>query len=150
MDLDPGLRVEWEEVVEGAFELKKMLEDLDLQSFVKATGGKGLHLHVPIAPIYDWDQIKAFSQSLALEFVARNPKKYVSKMSKKIRTGKIFVDYLRNSYGATAIVPYSLRAKLESGVALPVDWKELRRVKGPQAFTLSKALKKIKSRKRDP
>ncbi|WPU63848.1 DNA ligase D [Peredibacter starrii] len=150
MDLDPGPGVTWKEVVDGAFELKEMLEDLGLESFVKLTGGKGLHLHIPVAPLYDWDQIKSFSEALALELVSRNPKKYVANMSKKIRHKKIFVDYLRNGYGATAVVPYSLRAKPLSAVALPVEWSELKRIKGPQEFTIDKALKKIKSRKRDP
>ncbi len=150
MDFDPGPGVQWSEVVDAAFELKEMLDDLDLQSFVKLTGGKGLHVHIPVMPLYDWDQIKSFSQSLALEMVARNPKRYVANMSKKLRTKKIFVDYLRNGYGATAVVPYSLRARPLSAVALPVEWTELRKIKNPQEFTMDKALKKIKSRKKDP
>lgn len=150
IDFDPGDDVPWKEVVDAAFELKEMLEDLDLKSFVKLTGGKGIHVHIPVAPIYDWDQIKSFSQSLALELVSRNPKKYTSNMSKKLRKGRIFVDYLRNGYGATAVVPYSLRAKPLSTVAIPLEWSELRRVKSPQEFTMFKALKKIKARKKDP
>lgn len=150
MDFDPGPGVPWSEVIEAAFELKEMLEDLDLKSFVKLTGGKGIHVHIPVAPLYDWDQIKSFSQSLALELVSRNPKKYTSNMSKKLRKNRIFVDYLRNGYGATAVVPYSLRAKPTSAIAIPLEWKELRRVKSPQDFTMDKALKKIKSRKSDP
>lgn len=150
MDFDPGPGVPWSEVIDAAFELKDLLDDLDLQSFVKLTGGKGLHVHIPIMPLYDWDQIKSFSQSLALELVSRNPKKYVANMSKKLRVKKIFVDYLRNGYGATAVVPYSLRARPLSAVALPIEWTELKKIKDPQEFTMDKALKKIKSRKRDP
>jgi len=150
MDFDPGPGVPWSEVVDAAFELKEMLEDLDLKSFVKLTGGKGIHVHIPVAPLYDWDQIKSFSQSLALELVSRNPSKYTSNMSKNLRKKKIFVDYLRNGYGATAIVPYSLRARPTSAIALPLEWKELRRVKSPGEFTMDKALKKIKTRKNDP
>jgi bifunctional non-homologous end joining protein LigD len=150
MDFDPGPGIEWEVVIEAAFELKGILEDLGLKSFVKLTGGKGLHVHIPVTPIYDWDQIKSFSQSLALELVSRKPNLYTANMSKKLRQNKIFVDYLRNGYGATAIVPYSLRAKPTSAIAMPVDWKELRRIKGPQEFTIDKALKKIKARKSDP
>jgi bifunctional non-homologous end joining protein LigD len=92
MDFDPGPGVPWNEVVDAAFELKEMLDDLDLKSFVKLTGGKGLHVHIPVMPLYDWDQIKSFSQSLALELVTRNPNKYVANMAKKLRTKKIFVD----------------------------------------------------------
>ncbi|MES2526959.1 MAG: DNA ligase D [Bdellovibrionota bacterium] len=150
MDFDPGPGVPWDEVVSAAFELRDLLEDLNLKSFVKLTGGKGLHVHIPVMPLYDWDQIKSFSQSLALELVSRNPKKYVANMSKKLRVKKIFVDYLRNGYGATAVVPYSLRARALSAVALPVEWTELKRIKDPQAFTMDKALRKIKSRKKDP
>ncbi len=150
MDFDPGPGVPWKEVVDAAFELKDILDDLDLRSFVKLTGGKGLHVHIPVMPLYDWDQIKSFSQSLALELVSLNPKKYVANMSKKLRVKKIFVDYLRNGYGATAVVPYSLRARPLSAVALPVEWTELKRIKDPQAFTMDKALKKIKTRKKDP
>ncbi len=150
MDFDPGPGISWKQVVEGAFELKEMLEDLGLQSFVKLTGGKGLHVHIPVAPIYSWDQIKSFSQSLALELVSRHPDLYTANMSKKIRQDKIFVDYLRNGYGATAVVPYSLRTKPLSAIAMPVDWKELKKIKGPQEFTLPKALKKLKARKVDP
>lgn len=150
MDLDPGPDVPWSEVVDAAFEMKKLLEDLDLKSFVKLTGGKGLHLHVPIAPLYDWNQVKSFTMSLALELVSRNPKKYTANMSKRVRKGRIFIDYLRNGYGATAVVPYSLRAKPQSAVALPVEWSELRKIKHPQEFTLVKALQKIKARRKDP
>jgi bifunctional non-homologous end joining protein LigD len=150
MDFDPGPGVEWKQVVEAAFELKDMLEQLDLKSFVKLTGGKGLHVHIPIAPLYDWDQIKSFAQTLALELVSRHPELYTANMSKKLRQRRIFVDYLRNGYGATAVVPYSLRARPTSAVALPLDWRELRRVKGPQFYTLKKVLRKIATRKADP
>jgi bifunctional non-homologous end joining protein LigD len=150
MDFDPGPGVPWNEVVDAAFELKQILDDRELQSFVKLTGGKGIHVHIPVMPLYDWDQIKSFSHSLALELVARNPKRYVANMSKKCRENKIFVDYLRNVFGPTAVVPYSLRARPLSAVALPVEWSELNKIKNPQEFTMSKALRKIKSRKRDP
>ncbi len=150
MDFDPGPGVPWKEVIAAAFELKVMLEDLELQSFVKLTGGKGLHVHIPVMPLYDWDQIKSFSQTLALELVSRNPAKYVANMAKKLRMEKIFVDYLRNGYGATAVVPYSLRARPLSAVALPIEWTELKRIKDPQQYTMDKALRKIKARKRDP
>lgn len=150
IDFDPGPGVPWKAVVEAAFDLKEILEDLDLTSFVKLTGGKGLHVHIPVLPLYEWDQIKSFAEALALEMVARDPKKFTANMSKNLRRGKIFVDYLRNGYGATAVVPYSLRAKPLSAVALPLEWTELRRIKGPQEFTMYKALKKIKSRKKDP
>lgn len=150
MDLDPGTGVSWKEVVNAAFELKEMLSDLELQSFVKLTGGKGLHIHIPVAPLYDWDQIKSFSQTLAREMVSRWPDKYVSTMSKKVRKNKIFIDYFRNGYGATAVAPYSLRAKPESAVALPLSWMELKKMNELKSYSLQMALKKIKARKKDP
>lgn len=150
MDFDPGPGVPWEKVVEAAYELKQMLLDLNLMSFVKLTGGKGLHVHVPVAPLYDWDQIKSFSQTLALELVNRHPTKFTPTMAKNKRRGKIYVDYLRNGYGSTAVIPYSLRAKPLSAVALPIEWSELKKITGPQQFTLEKALRKIKCRKKDP
>ena len=150
MDFDPGEGVPWKEVVSAAFELKEILDDLGLESFVKLTGGKGIHVHIPVAPLYDWDQIKSFSQSLALELVSRNPQKYTSNMAKKLRKKKIFVDYLRNGYGATAVVAYSLRAKPASAVALPLEWTELKRTKSGADYDIDKALKKIKLRKKDP
>lgn len=149
-DLDPGPGVSWKNVIESAFEVKELLEDLDLKSFVKLTGGKGLHIHVPIEPRYSWDEVKSFALTVAKELESRDPKRYVTNMSKAKRKGKIFIDYLRNGHGATAVVPYSLRAKEKSFVALPIEWSELRRVKSPQQYDLKKTLSKIKRRKRDP
>ena len=148
-DLDPGPGVPWREVARAAIELRDLLEDLNLKSFVKLTGGKGLHVHVPIAPLYDWNQVKDFSHVIALKMVKNNPIKYTATMSKKLRGGKIFIDYLRNSFGATAVVPYSLRAKSLSTVALPVAWNELNKMNNPH-ISLNKALVKIRRRKSDP
>lgn len=150
MDFDPGPKVSWKQVIEAAFEMKELLDDLNLKSFVKLSGGKGVHIHVPIAPIYTWDQVKNFSHTLAEEMVSRRPDFYVANMSKKLRTNKIFLDYLRNGRGSTSVVPYSLRAKSESSVALPLSWTELRRIKSPDEMTMDKALRKIKARKKDP
>jgi bifunctional non-homologous end joining protein LigD len=150
MDFDPGPGMTWKQVVAGAFELKEILEDLDLKSFVKLTGGKGVHVHIPLAPLYDWGQVKTFSQTIAQEMVSRHPELYVATMSKKLRKNKIFIDYLRNGYGATAVAPYSLRARAHSSVALPIDWSELKKIKSPDEFTLPRALRKIQARKKDP
>jgi bifunctional non-homologous end joining protein LigD len=150
MDFDPGPEVQWSRVIEGAFELKELLEDLNLQSFVKLTGGKGVHIHIPIAPQYSWTQVKSFSHTLALELVSRHPESYTANMSKKMRKNKIFVDYLRNGFGATAVIPYSLRARSISSVALPLEWNELKNIKDPQEMTLKKVLTRLKKRKIDP
>jgi bifunctional non-homologous end joining protein LigD len=150
MDFDPGPGVPWKRVIEAALDFRGTLETLKLKSFVKVTGGKGLHVHVPIAPIYSWEQVQNFTKTLAIEMAERQPKIYVSEMSKKLRDKKIFVDYLRNTRGATAVAPYSLRAKAISSVAMPLEWEEIADLPSAAVFTLEKALAKIKKRKRDP
>lgn len=150
MDFDPAADVGFPEVVNACYEMKKILDKLKLKSFVKVTGGKGIHIHIPVEPIYSWEEIKAFSKALAEEMVSRKPKEYIATMSKVARKGKIFIDYLRNGFGSTAVAPYSLRAKELSSVALPVEWNELKRLMSADQFTLKKALQKIKNRKKDP
>jgi bifunctional non-homologous end joining protein LigD len=150
IDLDPGTGVTWSTIIAAAFEFKMLLEDLGLESFVKLTGGKGLHIHVPIMPKYSWDDVKLFTQSLALEMESRSPGKFTTKMFKDLRRGKIFIDYLRNSFGATAVVPYSLRASKKTSVALPVRWNDLKKIKNSKFFSLKRALSTLKRRRQDP
>lgn len=150
MDFDPDPSISFKKVVEACLDMKKTLDHLKLKSFVKVSGGKGIHIHIPIEPIYTWDQVKAFSKALADEMSARKPNEFLSTMSKEARKGKIFIDYLRNAYGATAVAPYALRAREISAVALPVEWNELIKIKSSDQFTLKKALLKIKKRKSDP
>lgn len=150
MDFDPGPGVEFERVKEGVVELKAMLEQLGLKTFLKTTGGKGLHIQFPFEPNYSWDKIKQFAKTLTEEMVSRHPKLYVGKMTKSLRNKKIFLDYLRNGRGATAVAPYSLRARPISAVAMPLAWKELATLKAPNQFTLPKALQYLKKRRADP
>lgn len=150
MDFDPGPRVSWKQVQGAAFELKDILTQLKLKSFVKVTGGKGIHVHIPVAPIYTWDQIKKFSEVLAQEMVSRKPELYVATMAKNIRNKKIFVDYLRNGFGATAVAPYALRAREKTAVAMPITWEELKKLKSADFFSLPKAEAWLKKRKVDP
>lgn len=150
LDFDPGPGVSFKQVVQGCLEMKKILDLLKLKSFVKVTGGKGVHIHVPIVPLYSWDQVRSFSKALAEELVSRQPQLFTAVMSKQKRKGKIFIDYFRNTYGATAVAPYSLRAKKISAVALPLEWSELSKVQSADQFTLKKALQKLSSRKSDP
>lgn len=150
MDFDPDPSVPFKEVVKAALQMKKILDSLKLKSFVKTTGGKGLHVHIPFEALYSWDQVKSFAKALADQMVAQNPEMFLSNMSKEKRKGKIFVDYLRNSFGATAIAPYSIRAKEIASVAMPVEWSELERLKSGDQFTMKKALLKIKTRTKDP
>lgn len=150
LDLDPDDAVPWKKVVQAAFDIKELLDQLKLRSFIKLSGGKGIHIHVPFEPLYGWDDVKAFTQTLALKMVEEQPDLFVAKMSKSLRKGKIFIDYLRNGFSATAVVPYCLRAREISAVAMPIAWDELKRVKSPSQFTLAEALRHIKRRRVDP
>lgn len=149
-DLDPDEKFPWKELVWASFELKELLLDLQLESFIKLTGGKGIHIHVPIKDDYSWEQVKSFAYTVGRELVERFPQKFTTNMSKKARKGKIFVDYLRNAHGATAVVPYSLRAKEKATVALPIEWGELEESQGGGKYGLREALEKIEERERDP
>jgi bifunctional non-homologous end joining protein LigD len=111
MDLDPGEGIEWPQVIEGAREVRERLKRLKLSSFVKTTGGKGLHVVVPLTPKAGWDEVKAFAKSMADQMAADRPERYTATSVKRERQGRIYVDYLRNGRGATAIGPYSTRAR---------------------------------------
>ncbi|MGE5086485.1 MAG: DNA ligase D [Bacillota bacterium] len=150
MDLDPGPGVSWDKVISAAFELRNILTKLQLKSFVKLTGSKGVHIHIPIKPIYSWDQIASFSQAIARHMEQVSPEIYVSRMTKNLRSKKIFVDYLRNSRNATAVAPYSLRAQEYSSVALPLTWRQLKFTSASNQFTLSKALNFVRRQRNDP
>lgn len=149
-DLDPDEGMKWNNLVWASFELKKLLEDLELESFVKLTGGKGIHVHVPIKDSYTWEEIKSFSYTIGKELTERYPKKFTTNMSKKARKGKIFIDYLRNAHGATAVIPYSIRVKEKATVALPIEWDELEVLGRGDFFGIEGALQKMKTRSRDP
>lgn len=147
-DFDPDEALPFSHVVEAAFEMREALAAVDLPSFVKTTGGKGLHVVVPIRPAYGWDRVKSFAKRLADTMAAQRPDRYVATMSKAQRKNRIFVDYLRNGQGATAVLPYSVRARPGATVAVPLDWKELRRV-DPKEFTVGSASNWLRKRK-DP
>ena len=124
-DLDPDTALEWKTVVEGALLVRSLLDDIGLASFVKTTGGKGLHVVVPLTPQRSWDEVKAFSKSLATHLERMLPKRFVASMSRAKRGGRIFVDYLRNASEATAVAAYSTRAKPNAPVSAPLGWDEL-------------------------
>jgi bifunctional non-homologous end joining protein LigD len=149
-DLDPGPNVVWEKVVKAAHFIHDELKKLKLVSFVKTTGGKGLHICIPIKRQYSWDEVKAFSHAFVNYIVALKPDSYVSVMTKSKRPGKIFIDYLRNQRGATAIAAYSTRAKQNAPIATPLDWKELTTKIKPDSFTIKNLLQRLKKLKKDP
>jgi bifunctional non-homologous end joining protein LigD len=127
MDFDPAEDVPWNQVAEAAQAARTLFEALGLQSFLKTTGGKGLHVVVPFTPKDGWDEVKAFSHHIALRMVEAFPDRFLATATKAKRKGKIFVDYLRNGRGATAVSPYTLRARPGATVAVPLDWKDLKR-----------------------
>jgi len=138
-------------VIEAALEVREMLEQLELQSFVKTTGGKGLHVVVPLNPRRpQWDAVKAFSRRVAELLVQKNPSLYVANMSKAARRGKIFVDYLRNDRGSTSVAPYSTRAKPGAPVSVPLDWDELNPKLPSNHFHVRNIGERLASLKKDP
>ena len=150
-DLDPDDKLPWPRVVEAAFEVREMLAKLDLTSFVKTTGGKGLHVVVPINPRRErWDAVKAFARRIADALVAKNSSLYVANMSKAARKGKIFVDYLRNDRGSTSIAPYSTRAKPGAPVSVPLTWDELTPALRSDHFHVGNISQRLDSLRRDP
>jgi len=124
-DMDPDEAIDWKTLAATAKEFRARLEALGLQSFLKTTGGKGLHVVAPIKPEYEWPEVKDFTHNVVLGMERKNPALYVTKMTKAIRKNRIYLDYLRNDRGSTAIAPYSTRARSGAPVALPLDWKEL-------------------------
>jgi bifunctional non-homologous end joining protein LigD len=124
-DLDPGEDVPWNAVIEGALDVRSRLDDVGLESFVKTSGGKGLHVVVPLQPRAQWEEAKEFTRLIAESMAKDRPERYVANMSKKIRSGRIFVDYLRNGRGSTAVAAYSPRAAGTASVSVPLAWDEL-------------------------
>ncbi len=126
IDLDPDESLPWATLTSAAEDVRKRLKAIGLESFVKTTGGKGLHVVFPIAPEDDWTVIKSFCHAFVVTLERANPRLYLTKMTKAARTGKIYLDYLRNERGATAVAPYSPRARPDPGVAMPLAWTELK------------------------
>src|SRR5262252_835304 len=151
-DLDPDPAVPWARVVEGAFEIRRRVAALDLDSVVKTTGGKGLHIMVPFstASRVSWDDAFAFSQTISERLARDQPAGYVATMSKAKRTGKIFIDYFRNHRGSTAIAAYSTRARPGAPVAVPVAWDELTPALDPRGFNVLTVPARIAALTADP
>ena len=149
-DLDPDPSVEWGQVVSAAREMRGLLEELGLTCFLKTTGGKGLHVLVPVRPRADWDAAKAFCRAVAEFMVRAAPDRFVATMSKAARKGKIFIDYLRNGRGSTAIAPYSTRAKPGATVSVPIAWEELTPSLHSDHFTIENVPPRLSKLKTDP
>ncbi len=150
VDLDPDPTVPWKFVIEAAQLVRTLLNELDLACFVKTTGGKGLHVVLPLQRVHTWDEVKAFSKGLADHLVRLIPDRFIANMSKQQRKGKIYVDYLRNAKGATAIAAYSTRARAGAPVSVPLAWEELSVDVRSDHFTVENVMARLTGLKRDP
>jgi bifunctional non-homologous end joining protein LigD len=142
-DLDPGEGLSFRDVVHAAKDVRQLLESIGLKNFIKTTGGKGLHVQVPIARRYSWPEAKAFAKRVAELMTQAAPTRYLTRISKSERRGKIFIDYLRNDPTSTSVAPYSTRSRPGAPVSTPLHWDELsarlREVQRDHSSTASEA-----------
>lgn len=142
-DLDPDESLTFTDVIAAAREVRERLTAIGLTSFVKTTGGKGLHVVLPVEPVTPWPEVKSFAKRISAEMAADAPDRYLLQMSKAERAGRIFIDYLRNDPTSTAVAPYSTRSRPGAPVAMPIEWDELGAIFDPSAFTICTAPKRI-------
>jgi bifunctional non-homologous end joining protein LigD len=149
-DLDPDEGLPWQRVTEAAVQLREALFGIGLKSFAKTTGGKGLHVVVPLVPKLGWDEVRAFAKSVADSFVAQRPQDFTAKMAKTARRGHIYIDYLRNSRGATAVGAYIPRARECAPVSTPLLWDEVKNGVRPEGFTVDTVPQRLARLDSDP
>ena len=142
-DLDPDEGLDWAAVRQAAFDLRDRLSDIGLTSFAMVSGGKGVHVIVPLTPGHGWDAHKDFSRRFAEAMTMAEPERFVATLSKAKRKGKIFIDYLRNQRGSTAVMPYSARARPGAPVAVPVTWDELKDLASPHEWSIDDAARLV-------
>ena len=142
-DLDPGAGVTWRRVREAAQLVRASLEDLELVSFLKTSGARGLHIVVPLQPRFDWDTVRAVAQALMQRLVSVAPDRFAAKSGAKNRVGRIFVDYLRNGRGATTVAAWSVRARPGLGVSVPVAWEELQSLRSGDHWTVRNVAERL-------
>lgn len=147
-DLDPGDGVSWDSVIRAAREVRRLLSEVELECFVRTSGGKGLHIVTPLQPgSVTWDELKQFAKLLAQTLAKQHPDRITATLSKASRRGKIFVDYLRNGRGATAVASYCPRARPGANVAMPLRWKELSEKATNNRYAITNVIKLLKSRR---
>jgi bifunctional non-homologous end joining protein LigD len=149
-DLDPHASVDWKDVTAGAALVRAHLASLGLTGFLRTSGDKGLHVVLPLRPGAPWTQVRTFARTVAESLTASHPDRFVAVAGEAKRGGRIFIDWLRNSRGATSIASYSLRARADAGVAMPLAWNQLAKLDGGHAFTIVNALAHIRRRRADP
>ncbi|PQZ89388.1 MULTISPECIES: DNA ligase D [Pseudomonas] len=150
LDLDPDPALPWKAMVEAAQLTLSVLDELGLQAFVKTSGGKGLHLVVPLARRDGWDTVKAFAKAIAHFMTSQLPERFTATSGPRNRVGKIFVDYLRNARGASTVAAYSVRARPGLPVSVPVSREELKTLRGAQQWTVANVMARLESLKADP
>jgi bifunctional non-homologous end joining protein LigD len=150
LDLDPDEGLPWQRVTEAAIDVRGALRGIGLESFAKTTGGKGLHVVIPLAPKLGWDEVKAFAKWVADSFVAQRPEDFTANMAKRARHGRIYIDYLRNGRGATAVGAYVPRARAGGPVSIPVAWEEIEQGVRPDQFSVETVPGRLAVLKSDP
>jgi bifunctional non-homologous end joining protein LigD len=149
-DLDPGEGVPWQHVQEAALLVRGMLTELQLESWLKTSGGKGLHVVVPLTPRAGWDEVKAFSEAVVQHMAKVIPQRFVAKSGAGNRVGRIFIDYLRNGHGATTAAAFSARSRPGLGVSMPIAWDDLGALKGSDQWTVRTAREHLSFQRTDP
>lgn len=150
LDLDPGESVPFSEVEAAALTVRDRLADLGLRSFAKTTGGSGIHVVAPLIRRSGWDDVREFTRSLALKMESDEPERFIARSDREERKGKIFIDYLRNAWGASAVAAYSTRARPGAPVSVPISWEELDGTLDPQAFNIDTVPGRLARGRRDP
>lgn len=149
-DLDPGEGVAWPQVQEAALLVRALLRELGLQSWLKTSGGKGLHLWVPLAPAWDYATAKGFSQAVVQHMARAIPQRFVAKSGPRNRVGRVFIDYLRNGWVQSTAEAFSARARAGLGVSMPIAWEELPRIEGGNHFDIVSASRHLAQSRVDP
>jgi bifunctional non-homologous end joining protein LigD len=150
LDLDPDPALPWRSMVEATRLTLAVLDELGLDAWLKTTGGKGIHIVVPLAPVSEWEYVKEFSKQIA-QFMARQiPERFVARMGPKNRVGKIFIDYLRNQRGASAVSAFSVRARPGLPVSVPITRDELLELQGSNQWTIANLHERLAALKEDP
>jgi bifunctional non-homologous end joining protein LigD len=149
-DLDPGPGVPWQTMIEAGRAVRDRIAQHKLKSFVRTSGGKGLHIVIPLKPASTWDSIKEFAKEIAHEMQHDDPGLYIAKSTKAKRNRRIFVDYLRNSRGATSVASYSTRARQGAPVAVPLRWEELGKLESADQYTVANVVKRLSALRKDP
>ena len=146
-DLDPDEGLDLEKIRQGVRDLKSLLDDLSMKSYLKTSGGKGYHVVIPFKPGAGWEAFHQFAQNIAKTMEAKWPDRYTSNVRKNSRKNRIFVDWMRNGRGATSVAPYAVRAREGAPVSMPITWKELDTIT-PQGISMMEALARL--RRKDP